>query len=124
MAGETVAVRGLTELIRDFKNLDKPTARRLRESLRHAGDVVKDDAAARFSRYSSKSAAGYRTRVRQRGVAVAQTLRKTTGTHPEFGALQMRKALLPALYAHEADLERDLERALDQISREFEARGV
>ena len=62
--------------------------------------------------------------MRQRGVAVGQALRKTTGDRPQFGALQMKKALLPALYAHEQELERDLERALDQISREFDRRGV
>jgi hypothetical protein len=123
MAGETIAVRGLKEVIRDFKYLDKPAARRLRESLRHVGDVVKNDAQARFSRFDSRSAAGYRTRVRQRGVAVAQSIGKTTGKHPEFGSLQMRKALLPALMTHQDELNRELERALDQISREFERRG-
>ena len=61
---------------------------------------------------------------RLQGVAVGQALRKTTGDRPQFGALQMKKALLPALYAHEQELERDLERALDQISREFDRRGV
>lgn len=67
MARETVAVRGLTELIRDFKHLDKPVRLGLRKALRDVGDVVKQDAAARFSPFDSRSAAGFKTRVRQRG---------------------------------------------------------
>jgi hypothetical protein len=123
VARETVAVRGLTELIRDFKHLDKPVKTRLRQSLRDVGDVVKQDAATRFSSTDSRSAAGYKTRVRQRGVAVEQSIRKTTGKHPEYGSLQMRKALLPALMSNEQDMHRELERTLDRISREFERRG-
>jgi hypothetical protein len=123
MARETVAVRGLTELIRDFKNLDKPVKARLRQALRDVGDVVKQDAATRFSQTDSRSAAGFKTRVRQRGIAVEQSIKKTTGQHPEYGSLQMRKALLPALMSNEQDMHRELERALDRISREFERKG-
>ena len=123
MARETVAVRGLTELIRDFKNLDKPVRYRLRQSLRDVGDIVKQDAATRFGPFDSRSAAGFKTRVRQRGVAVEQSIGKTTGKHPEFGSLQMRKALLPALMSNEEEMNRELERTLDRICREFERRG-
>ena len=34
------------------------------------------------------TAAGLRTRVRQRGVSVEQSLRKTTGLRPDYGRLQ------------------------------------
>lgn len=56
-------------------------------------------------------------------MAVEQSIRKTTGKHPEYGSLQMRRALLPALMANQVEMERELERTLDRISREFERRG-
>ena len=65
------------------------------------------------------SAAGYRVYVRQRGVSVEQSLRKTTGEHPEFGTLQMEKALLPALYCNEDEVVRRLEDALDKVAARF-----
>jgi hypothetical protein len=123
MARETVAVRGLSELIRDFKTFDKPVRTELRKSLRDVGDIVKRDAAGRFGPVNSRSAGGFKTRVRQRGIAVEQSIRKTTGKHPEYGSLQMRKALLPALMSNEDDMHRELERAMDKICRQFERRG-
>src|SRR4029077_10549899 len=89
-----VEVRGYKELIRASALADKATKREMRATFRKVGDPVKQDAAALFQRYDAGSAAGYKTRVRQRGISVEQSLRKTTGKHPEFGRLQMRKALL------------------------------
>ncbi len=71
---------------------------------------------------SQKSAAGYRVRVRQRGVAVEQSLRKTTGTRSDFGELQMRQALLPALEANEDRVESAMEAAIDTVADHFERR--
>ena len=65
-------------------------------------------------------AAGYKVRVRQSGVAVQQSLRKTTGKRPDYGALQMRRALLPALDANEAETMQKVEAALDDVIRIWE----
>lgn len=80
---------------------------------------MRAEATRRFTPYNARTAANYRVVVRQRGVAVDQRLRKTTGLHPEYGALQMRKALLPALAANQELIERELERALDRVADHF-----
>ena len=87
--------------------------------LRKTGESVQAGAGERFAPYDPKSARGYRIRVRQRGIAVEQSLRKTTGKHPEFGALQMRRALVPSLKANEHQVEQDFEHALDLVCDHF-----
>jgi hypothetical protein len=90
-----------------------------RESFRTIGDVVKQEQARRLGPVSFKSAAGYRTRVLQRGVVVAQSLRKTTGKRPDYGAFQMR-LLLRTVRDNEAEIMRRTEAALDDVSRHWE----
>jgi hypothetical protein len=102
---------------------DKASRRAVRDELRQAGEAVRIGASFRFASTDRRTAAGYRIRVRQRGVAVEQSLRKTTGKHPEYGALQMRRALLPSLYANEDRTVREMEEALDRICDRFNAGG-
>lgn len=116
----TVRVEGYREFLRACDRAGKESKKEVRDTLRKVGDTVKLDAARRFSAYDRRSAAGYRTRVRQRGIAVEQSLRRTTGKHPEFGALQMRRALVPALTENEPETERALEQALDRVADHFE----
>lgn len=92
-----VVVKGDKELERAFKKLRKDVLRELRSALRKAAEPVRAEAASLFSSYDPRSAGGYKIRVRQRGVAVQQTIGRTTGLRPDFGSLQMRSALLPAL---------------------------
>jgi hypothetical protein len=94
---EAVRVKGYREVVKGFRDLDKDVAKGIREQLRSAGQIVQREASALFAPVSPRSAAGYKVRVRQKGVAVEQSLGRTTGEHPEFGTLQMRTALLPAL---------------------------
>ena len=90
----------------------------LREGLKKAAEPVRQEAAALFQRYDARSAAGYRVAVRARGVSVEQSRRRTTGQHPEFGALQMRRALLPALASREEQVLRGVENVLDDLARD------
>src|SRR5262252_9640675 len=106
---ETIVVKGWKELIRASRQAEPNTRRELRAAFREAGDLVRSDAAARFTPIDARSAAGYKVRIRQRGVAVEQSLRKTTGKRPDYGALQMRRALLPALTTNEAETEQRIE---------------
>lgn len=92
----------------------------MRAALREVAEPVRAEAASLFSTVDPRSAAGYRVRVRQRGVSVEQSLRKTTGQHPEYGALQMREALLPALARKEREIEQGMEEAIDRIADHFE----
>ena len=117
---QTVVVKGWKELIKASRELPANSRRELRKAFREAGELVRSDAAARFSPIDARSAAGYKVRVRQRGVAVEQSIRKTTGKRPDYGALQMRHALLPALTANEAETMQRVEAALDVVIREWE----
>jgi predicted Zn-dependent protease with MMP-like domain len=117
---ETVRVKGLREFVRACDHAGKETKREVRNTFREVGDIVKVEAAKRFESIDARSAAGFRTVVRQRGVSVEQRLRKTTGLRPDFGTLQMRVALLPALDFEEGNVERKLEHTIDEIADHFE----
>lgn len=112
-------VRGYSELMKALQLAVDDEKKFVRDELRNVGDIVRRDATLRFAGTDTRSAAGYRTRVRQRGVAVEQSIRKTTGKHPEFGALQMRRALVPAVITSGPDVNRGMERALDKVSARF-----
>jgi hypothetical protein len=117
--GELV-VKGYREFMRACAVADKQAKKEVRDVLRGVGEVVRRDATARFSAVSVKSATGYRTAVRTRGVSVEQSLRKTTGRNPGWGKRQMRQALLPSLWSNSERLEREMEHAVDLIADVFE----
>ena len=117
---ETVQLRvDYANVIAGLKEADTATRREVRAELRHAGDKVREGATQRFNTYDQRSAQGYRVRVRQRGVAVEQSLRRTTGQHPQFGTLQMVKALVPSLDANEDSIYDDFEKAIDKSTLIF-----
>jgi hypothetical protein len=118
-----LAVRGLSQFMVALGVADRQTKKMVVTELRGTGEAVRQDAAAFMSRINGKTAAGFRVRVRQRGVAVAQSVRKTTGKHPEYGSLQMR-VLARAVSEHADDTERAMERAMDRICDRLEAGPV
>jgi hypothetical protein len=115
----TLRLNGYRELMRATAQADRESKRYVRETFREVGQIVQREATIRFSPVDWGSAIGYRTRVRQRGVAVEQSRKRTTGLRPDYGSLQMRRALLPALMANADTLERELERALDRVADHF-----
>lgn len=119
MARATVRVRGLKEFQRALAKTSPGDLRKgLNREIRQAGQVVADDARARFSGISPRSAAGFRPRTKGYGRAVVeQRLRRTTGKRGDYGALQMRRALLPALGAKRNEVLRNLEEMLDRLLR-------
>lgn len=121
MSGELV-VRGYKELLRGLVDADKNTRREVRATLREAGDTVKvaaaENALSRFHN-AGRTAAGYRVVVRQRGLSVEQSIRKTTGKRPDYGGLQMKDALLPALERNEGRIEADMDAAMDKVAAIF-----
>lgn len=120
MAKQTLRVKGLREFQRALSKAEKDTRKMVKEELAQAGDVVREDAARRFSVYDARSASRFRVSVRQKGIFVQQSLRKKTGLRPDYGSLQMRRALLPALAENEAEIERNFERAVDRIADRVE----
>lgn len=114
MARETVRVENYRAFVKSLRELDKDVAKGLRAELRSIGQLVQRDAAALLAPVDDRSAQAFKVRVRQSGVAVEQSLRRTTGDHPEFGALQMREALLPALRKHEDEVTHQINALLDR----------
>ena len=116
MATGTVRVKGLRELRRDFKKVSKDLDKEVRDGLKAAAEPVRDEAAKLFERYDGRSASGYRVSVRARTVTVQQQRRRTTGLRPDYGALQMRTALIPALASREDEVIEGVDRVLGQLA--------
>lgn len=112
-------MRGYREFMRATAKAEKETKKVIHGRLREAADIVREESASRFQAYDRKTAAGYRIRSRVGGVFVEQKLRKTTGQHPEFGPLQMRVALMPALDARSNDVIKRMEQALEDLADIF-----
>ena len=119
MAAETVRVKGLRELNAALHRIDRDLGKELDKGLLEAGMLIAQNARNRFGVYDQKSAMGFRPRMRGFGrLVVEQRYRKKTGQHPEFGSLQMQKALLPARREEEPMLIAGLEGMLDRLGRE------
>lgn len=110
-----LVVRGYTELVSAFAKAEEDVKNEFFELLREVGDIVRADASARFAPYNARSAAGFRTVAQRTSVDVRQSLTKTTGQRPDYGALQITKALLPALDARSEEIREKFEELLDQI---------
>lgn len=85
--------------------------------MRDVGEKVRADSQQKTEDKlsSPKSARGYRVVVRQRGVAVEQSLRKTTGLRGDWGVQQMRHSLIPALQDNEDDTIERMEKAMQEV---------
>jgi hypothetical protein len=113
-----IVYEGLHEVAQALREVEAGVYTELVADLKEVGDVVRDDARQRFAAISTKTADGFETRVRTGSsavVVVAQRLRKTTGRRPDYGALQMRHALLPARTAKHAEAVEILERGAGKL---------
>ncbi len=111
----TLYVHGYLQLMQAFDRSVRELGPAFRGELKRVGDIVRMDAAARFHPYDRRSAAGYRTYVTQKHVNVGQSIGPTTHKRPDFGALQMRVALLPALYSKQDQVRAGFEKVLDGV---------
>jgi hypothetical protein len=119
MATGTVRVHGLRALQRDFRRISKSLSKEVRDGLRKAADPVRVEAAALLAPISADSAAGYKIRVRQRGVALEQSRRRTTGLRPDYAKLQFARAMAPAVANKENEVVKGLEDALDDLAKGY-----
>jgi hypothetical protein len=116
-----VRVRGLRELIRAADAAGAETKKLVRGRLREMAQPVLRDARSRLGAYDAGSAARLGISVRRTGlVSVEQRARKVTGQRPDFGVLQMQRALIPALNENGDRIERGFEAAVDEIAKTFE----
>ncbi len=118
--GATVRVRGLRQFNRAARLAGPDSRREVRDAFEDVGESVRSEATRRFAPIDRESASAYVVRSRARGVAVESRKRKTSGKRPDFGALQMRLALLPAATVKENETERRLEEAFDRVGDHFE----
>lgn len=110
---------GLRELLHAADQADKATKKLVRSELREAARPVLEDATTRMEEISPRFKFGIS--VRKAGtVSVEERLRKTTGRRPDYGGVQMRDALLPALEAKEGQVNDILSEAVDRLARRFE----
>jgi hypothetical protein len=117
VAKSTVRMRGLREFGRAAGKAEKSTKKVVKEKLGAAGEIVRAEGERRFQRYDVRSASKFKVRVWGRGYGtfVEQSLRKTTGQHPEYARLQVRE-LEGALEAKQGQVEDRLEQALDELA--------
>lgn len=118
-AAGQVKVKGLRQLNRAFKEYNNDLKRELERELRAAGDIVAQDARSRFMGIDARSAMGYKSRVKGFGrVVVEQSRRRTTGLRPDYGSLQMRRALLPSVADNETKVLAAVDGMLGRLGRE------
>lgn len=120
MAQQTIIISGYRELLRAAKEAGTATRREVRAAFAESGEIVRSGAAKQLSAYSTKSAAGLKVRVRQRGVSVEQSLAKTTGprARKNYPGIQMH-ILSTELEQDEPAVEAALEKALDRVAGIF-----
>ncbi len=118
MAGSSasVKVKGLRELRSAIKRVDDDLSREVDQELLGIAGEVAGDAARRFRATSARSAAGFKPKARGFGrVTVVQTVRSKK-VRPQFGAIQMRDALIPAVWSKADDTERALDRMVGRLA--------
>jgi hypothetical protein len=118
VAQATVRVKGQKELVRALGKIDKNLKREVQQGLSEAATVVASDARSRFANVDVGSAAGFRPRVRGASAFVGQRKRRTTGKRGDYGALQMRRALIPALESKQEEVVGKLDRMLGRLGGE------
>src|SRR5215471_16955561 len=113
--GAALYVRGYKELAQASLLADRKLRSEQRNLFRKVGEPIRNEAQMLLGRKYPASAAGLKIRVRQRGVIVEQSLRKTTGKHPEWGKWQMKHALLPAQTDRQQGTLRLMQQTIDEV---------
>lgn len=115
---------GLKQLHRDFKRMQPALSRGVDRELRKAANIVLDEtrkiARDRDPSFSRTNVSGYRARVRGFGRAwVEQSRGKTTAKRGDFGDIQMKRALLPALREKSDEVVELIDRMLDRLGNDY-----
>lgn len=116
-AATTIRVKGYRETARALDRVNKGAKAALYSGLKDAAEPIAADARARLGGYSGMKTDTIRPRVGLRGVYITQGARKKTGLRPDFGALQMRQGLLPAVYSRQDELAERVEDAFILLTK-------
>jgi hypothetical protein len=116
-----VITKGFQELAADFTKVVITVDPVLSKALRALAEPVKAEAQSSARGWNAggagqaRTAAGLRIRRRQLNVRVEQGLSKTTGFHGNYGGIQMRHFLEPALSSHEAEIGAGVEEVIGTL---------
>jgi hypothetical protein len=119
VARDTVTVKGYREFLRACDRAGKETKKEIRGTFREVGEVVRVPWAHDLDRFGTKTARGLRVSVAQKGVSVRQSLRKTTGTRPDFGRIQQTFGDA-VLASKQTEVEHAFEKAIDRVADHFD----
>lgn len=112
-----VKVHGLREVNAAFGKIDKKLRAELGNDLKEAAaPVVKETRRIESGRWRGASLGTIRAKRSGLRVFVEQSQKKTTGQHPEFGSLQMREALIPALKDQTPQVFREVDQVLNRYA--------
>jgi hypothetical protein len=116
LAATSVRVKGLRELTAAFRKMETETWPELRRELQTVAKPVAESAKAKISVYRGASLGTIRPVALTRSVFVRQTKRKVTGQRPDYGSLQMRHGLLPALEENTDQIISGFEDMIDRLA--------
>lgn len=116
MASGAVRITGLRETVRAFNKLDRAVTREVQKELKQAAQPVADTAKQKLSRYGGAKVSTVRPRARGASVFVTQGAKKVTGKRGDFGVLQQRQVLEPALEENREQVFHGVELALDRLT--------
>ena len=119
---EHIVVKGYAELDRALrkvsKEVDPQASARMRGAFKAAAEPVAASAREKISRFEGASLQTIHPVATARGTFVVQDARKVSGLRGDFGNLQLRTGLEPALEENKELVLRGIEHALDVIAGE------
>jgi hypothetical protein len=111
----TVRVQGVREVQKAFRGVDRSLAAEFGQDLQKAAEPVAQAARAK-EKWQGASINTIRTRRRGVNIYVEQSARKVTGLRGDYGALQMRQALEPALDENSGKVFSEVASVLDKYA--------
>ena len=116
MVAATVRVHGLREVNAAFGRIDKRLRSEFGADLKKAAEPVAVAARSSVTRYRGASPGTIRAKRSGARVFVEQSKAKVTGKRSDFGSLQMKRVLVPALEDKSAEVFREVEHVLDKYA--------
>jgi len=114
-------VDGIRQAVERLGKARGEVERVLHESLLGVAEKIRDNATDRLRPLNSTSAEGYRVYDEgSRRIVIGQSLGRVTGNRPDWGRIQVHKALYPAIVQFRPEALRDVLAAVDQMRKEIE----
>lgn len=119
MAEPVLKVLYLRELVQSLNAVAAEIPASLESSISEGAEIIAADARARFEKVSADSASTMLVHKRPGlKTTVEQEHRRVTGLRPDYGALQMRTAFLPAKEANQDKAVSLMQAGLDALAAE------